>query len=472
MLLKVVLLCALSPVTMAADILAEQETQASVRSFDYSDGGQGWINHDDVKKGLDSFQEVSITHPSVISGGLYEQDNLSLDLLIKNNHLTRKKISKSGYQGTLDYPPIENDIDSYGLMNGEPYLFDTVADTIWQWDADLSYWNDLKASLNLPDGEYDTLHAMGEHYLLSMTDEVNNGLWEIGLTKKKLTDVSLAQDSTLFYTPQGLVQIYKNNQGIFEGQWLNANLPGFVIPLNYDDYKYVQTVASYSGTFIHLFGPQHAEALWLPFNEFLPSYIQLPEGTSQFRSCFSSLPKAFCVIKTEELGFALYELVQSEFILDTLLDSSLENAGITSIHAVGEHRFISTVSHGVNSKSFSLLSVDSAGTEVLLKAEVATDKEWYFIQPSRDPSVFYWVGREMGETNLYKAHVAGDLEFKRNVEPVEDLANQEGKNTNGADNAGENQDDDSENVLGLGSMPISISLFLLMFSIVRKTRTI
>ncbi len=464
MLLKAVLLCAVSPMVMAASVSIELSSEVSIGSIIYTDTDNGWVNHDSAKKGLESFQEVTILHPDVISGGLYEQDNGSLDLLIKGNYLTRKSISLNGYQGSLDYPEASDDITSYGLLNGEPYILDTQNNTIWQWDVD--YWDDLKSSRNLPDGKYDTLYALGDHYYLSMTDEVNNGLWKIGVSKEKLSDVSLAQNSSLFYTPQGLAQVYKNNDGIYNWLWLEVDLPGFYIPLNYDDYSNVRTAFSYSGTFIHLYGPQNAAALWLAYDETLPNYIALPEDTTEFRGCFSSWARAFCIIKSEELGFALYELALGEFVLDTILDSSLENRSIINVHAVGEQRFISTVSYGTESNTFSLLSINGSGTEVLLEADVATDDEWYSIQASGNPSVFYWVGRETGETKLYKARVAGDLEFKRNVEPVEDLANQEGKN--GAGNVDNNQEDDSDD--GIGSLPLSITLLLLMLLIPRSTR--
>ncbi len=460
-LLKSVLLCALSPVVMAENVTIELSAEVSIGNITYTDTDSGWINHDSAKKGLESFQEISILHPDVISGGLYEQYNGSLYLLIKDNYLTRKSISLNGYQGSLDYPEASGDITSYGLMNGEPYILDTHNNTIWQWDAYYEYWKDLNSSLNLPDGKYDTLYAIGDHYLLSMTDDVNNGLWKIGLTNENLTDVSLIQDSSLFFTPQGLVQVFKNNDGIYEGQWLDADLPEFFIQLMYGDYPNVRTAASYSGTFIHLYGSQHATGLWLGHDETSPSYLDLPQGTSKFNGCFSSLPRAFCIIETEELGFALYELEQGEFVLDTLLDSSIANVSVINIHAVGENRFMSVVTQGANSNTHSLLSVNSTGTEILLEADVASNDEWYSISTSGDPSVFYWVGREMGETKLYKARVAGDTTFKR-------VANEEGKNTDGAGNVDNNQKDDSDE--GIGSLPLSITLLLFMLLIPSSTR--
>ena len=456
MLLKAVLLCALSPVVMAAVITSQNDIDVSPKSITYNDGDQGWVNIDSAKQGLDFFQEISIVHPDAISGGLYEQYNGSLYFLIKSNYLTRKSISLNGYQGSLDYPEASGDITSYGLMNGEPYILDTLNNTIWQWDANYEYWKDLNSSLNLPNGKYDTLYAIGDHYLLSMTDDVNNGLWKIGLTNENLTDVSLIQDSSLFFTPQGLVQVFKNNDGIYEGQWLDADLPEFFIQLMYDDYPNVRTAASYSGTFIHLYGSQHATGLWLGHDKTSPSYLALPQGTNKFNGCFSSLPRAFCIIETEELGFALYELDQGKFVLDTLLDSSIANVVIISIHAVGENRFMSVVNQNANSNTHSLLSVNSLGTEILLEADVASNDEWYSISTSGDPSVFYWVGREMGETKLYKAHVAGDTTFKR-------AANQDG-----AGNVDNNQEDDSDG--GIGSLPLSITLLLFILLIPRSSR--
>ena len=110
MLLKAVLLCALSPVVMAAVITSQNDIDVSPKSITYNDGDQGWVNIDSAKQGLDFFQEISIVHPDAISGGLYEQYNGSLYFLIKSNYLTRKSISLNGYQGSLDYPEASGDI--------------------------------------------------------------------------------------------------------------------------------------------------------------------------------------------------------------------------------------------------------------------------------------------------------------------------------------------------------------------------
>ncbi len=466
MLLRAVLLCALSPLAFGAGITIELDTQISIGSVIYTENDDGWINHDSAKKGLDSFQEVSISHPDVISGGLYEKDDLSLDLLIKDGHLTRKTISRNGYQSTLDYPAIQNDFTRYGLMDGVPYLLDIESDTIWQWDVD--YWRDLKNSLGLPDGEYDDLYAIGNHYLLSMTDEVNGGVWEIGLTKQKVSDVSLSEDSAFFFTPQGFLQLYKNRDNIFESQWLIGNNPNFIVPLNYDDFPNIAAASSASGTVFNFYSQQYFQLLWLSYDNTLPTYIDVPLGANEINGCLSSYPRAFCFFETEALGYALYEIIDGEFVLDTLLESSIGDLGIINIHAVGEHRFISAVTRGSLPNTHYLFSVNDAGTEVILEADVDADREFYSIFPSRDPSVFYWLGRETGKTQLYKAKVSGSVEFKRNVEPAE----QQGKITDEEANVDESQVEDDDSDDGIGSLPVSLSLLLLMLLIPRATRKI
>jgi len=462
MLLRAVLLCALSPLAFGAGVTIELSNQVSIGNVIYTENDDGWINHDSAKKGLDSFQEVSISHPDVISGVLYEKDDLSLDLLIKDSHLTRKTISRNGYQSTLDYPAIQNDFTRYGLMDGVPYLLDVESDTIWQWDVD--YWRDLNNSLGLPNGEYDDLYVIGNHYLLSMTDDVNGGIWQIGLTQQKISDVSLAEDSSFFFTPQGFLQLYKNSDGIFESQWLIGNNPEFFIPLNYDDFSYAGATASSSGTIFNFLSQQYFQLLWLSYDNTLPTYLDLPLGWSGFNGCFSSYPRAFCFVKTEALDYALYEVIDGEFVLDTMLDPSIAGLGIVNIHAVGEHRFITAVTYGSYPKTFSLLSVSGTGTEVILEASVDEDGEFYSIMPSRDPSVFYWLGRETGKTQLYKAKVSGGVDFKRNVEP----ADQQGKHTDGEANLDGSPDDDSDD--GIGSLPVFSSLLLLLLLIPRATR--
>jgi len=462
MLLRAVLLCALSPLAFGAGVTIELSNQVSIGSVVYTENDEGWINHDSAKKGLDSFQEVSISHRDVISGVLYEKDDLSLDLLIKDSHLTRKTISHNGYQSTLDYPAIQNDFTRYGLMDGVPYLLDVESDTIWQWDVD--YWRNLKGPLNLPDGEYDDLYAIGSHYFLSMTGNLNGGIWKIGLTKQKLSDVSSAEDSAFFFTPAGFIQLYTNSQSIYKSHLLISSNLENRIPLNYELFPFFYASVSSSGTLFDFFGEEYFQLLWLSYDGTRPNYIELPLGWISYKRCVSSYQRAFCFIETEEHGYALYEVIDGEFILDTKLDQSIEDFGIVNIYAIGEHRFISVMTRGDYPKTFSLLSVNNMGTEVILEADVDAEGEFYSIVPSRDPSVFYWLGRETGKTQLYKAKVSGSVDFKRNVEP----ADQQGKNTDGEANLDGSSDDDSDD--GIGSLPVYSSLLLLLLLIPRATR--
>ncbi len=453
MFLRVVLLGALSSTAFGAGVSIELDAQVVLESIDYT--APIWIDHDDHKKGLSSFQEFTIIHPDVKAGTIIEQENQSLDVLYNDDHLTRVTISLGGYKTVKDYPQINNDVSSYGLMNGVPYLLDKTDDTIWQWDE--NYWKSLKTSLDLPSGDYNSVFAFGGSYILSVEDELNGGLWEIGLTNQKLSDVNMADGVSLAYTPQGWLQIYTDEQNNYQGNWLNDN-SDFYFNLSFSEFPYFRYAASYSGTVLNFTGERYIQPYWLPANSSLPVPLILPEGWRAHKGCYSSAQRAFCIIAVGEQDYGLYEVIDGELILDTQLDQTINDLIVVNIRAVGEHRFISAESRSESSSTFYLLSASSAGTDTIFEADVEPQNGYYFILASRDPSVFYWVGKEEGKTPIYKAGVTGDLVFKRNVEPAQDEEIiQDGKNLE--DNQNLSVDSDSED--GIGSFPAS--LILLMF---------
>ncbi len=464
--LRAVLLCALSPLAFGAGVTIELDTQVSIGSVVYTENDEGWINHDSAKKGLDSFQEVSVMHQDVISRVIFEQENLSIDIISKNNYLLRNTISENGYQAKKMYPAIENEFTVYGIIRDTPFIIDKVGDTIWQWGGD--YWKDLRLSLYLPEGDFGDVFIFGEHYLLSVDGDVDNGLWEIGVTTNKISGISLAdENASLIFTHKGALQFYKKDEYVFQGYWLEGDYTNFDVAFDFDFYPNLRSTILNNGTVLEFSDRNSFYILWLAIDEVLPVQVNLPVGWSQFKGCFGGYLKSFCIINTEDQGYAIYELVGGKFVLDTMLDQSFDNLGVVNIIAVGEYRFISAVTRGVGQKTYSLLSVNEAGIDTILEAEVGTENEWYSIITSRDPGVFYWVGREVGKTQLYKAKVSGGVEFKRNVEPAE----QQGENTDGEANIDGSQDDDSDN--GIGSLPVYSSLLLLLLLIpraIRKTR--
>ena len=416
-----------------------------------------WYEIEATKQGLDSFQAITVNHSNSRAGVLYELPNREIEILYKDNTLNVIELNVDGSQNVGIYPEIPNDIESYGLLNGVPYILDIEADTIWQWDTD--YWKDLAATQSLPAGEYQSVLSYGSNYLLSTEDETDGGLWQVGLTNQQLSNVTWPSNSSLMWTSIGLLQFYKGSSNEVVGHWLESNAVDFTLGLNVDDYPFVHGTATDGGIMLAFYGEEPLKLFWLPTNPSANNSISEIEISFNWRSfnwCHSDYPKVFCVMDVQNLGYALYELVDGEFVLDSILNEAFSGKSINGIYAVGEHRFISAYYNGVGDDRSYLYAVNGSGVETIMSVERSSTDEPYYFLPSRDEGVFYWVGKELGSTQLYKGYVSGDFIFKRNAETPQQV-----------ENPVEESNDSSESSAGGGSMPTYLLAMLLILLIPR-----
>ncbi|MEH6346932.1 MAG: hypothetical protein V7785_17695 [Bermanella sp.] len=416
-----------------------------------------WNNIEATKQGLDSFQAITVTHPNSRAGVLVELSNREIEILYKDNTLNVIELNVDGSQDIGIYPEIPNDFESYGLLNGVPYILDIEADTIWQWDTD--YWRDLAATQTLPAGEYQSVLSYGSNYLLSTEDEIEGGLWQVGLTNQQLSNVTWPSNSSLIGTPIGLLQFYKGSANEVVGHWLESNAGDFTLGLNIDDYPFVRGTATDGGIMLAFYGAEPLKLFWLPTNPSANnsiSEIEIPFNWRSFNWCHSAYPKAFCVMDVQDVGYALYEVIDGEFVLDSILNEAFSGKSINGIYAIGEHRFISAYYNGVGDDRSYLYAVNGTGVEMIMSVERSSTDDPYYLLPSRDEGIFYWIGKELGRTQLYKGYASGDFIFKRNVDASQQV-----------DDPVEESDDSSESSGGGGSMPSYLLAMLLMLLIPR-----
>ncbi len=421
-----------------------------------------WYEIEATKQGLDSFQAITVNHSNSRAGVLYELPNREIEILYKDNTLNVIELNVDGSQNVGIYPEIPNDIESYGLLNGVPYILDIEADTIWQWDTD--YWKDLAATQSLPAGEYQSVLSYGSNYLLSTEDETDGGLWQVGLTNQRLSSVTWPSDSSLIGTSIGFLQFYDGGLNELVAHWLGGNKSDFTVSLDRGLYPSVYGIAADSGTILTFYGNNSVSLTWLSSDsstELNMFAMELPENLRSFNWCYSAYPKAFCVMDVQDVGYALYEVVDGAFVLDSILNEAFSGKSINGIYAVGEHRFISAYYNGVGGDRSYLYAVNAAGVEMIMSIERSSTDDPYYFLPSRDEGVFYWVGKELGATQLYKGYASGDFIFKRNVEAPQQV-----------DDAVAESDDSSESSGGGGSMPTYLlaMLLILLTSRIRSNR--
>lgn len=416
-----------------------------------------WDSIESNKKGLDLFQAITINHPNSHAGVVVELLNREINLVYKNNSLNIIKLNTNGSQDIGIYPEISNDIESYGLLNGVPYILDIEADTIWQWDTD--YWRDLAATQTLPAGEYQSVLPYGNNYLLSTEHDTDGGLWQVGLTNQQLSGVTWPSDSSLIGTSIGFLQIYDGGLNELVAHWLGGNKSDFTVSLDRGVYPFVYGTATGSGTILTFYGNNSVSLFWLSTGsstELEMFGIELPKNLRSFNWCHGAYPRAFCVMDVQDVGYALYEVIDGEFVLDSILNEAFSGKSINGVYAIGEHRFISAFYNGVGDDRSYLYAVNGDGVEAIMNVERSSTDDPYYLLPSRDEGIFYWVGKELGNTQLYKGYVSGDFIFKRNVDASQQV-----------DNPVEENNDSSEGSGGGGSMPTYLLVMLLMLLIPR-----
>ncbi len=374
----------------------------------------GWENIEDVD-GLASLGWRSFPHADVRMGLFQELGNLDLSILYKSDNLNQYIISEYGSKEEIAYPLIENDFTAYTALNGIPYILDETNNTIWQWSVD--YWKDLNDMISLPESNFGALATSGDQLLLSGEGEDNTGLWEVGLTVNKVSDVAWPSESALHSIKGGVIQTHKNDSNQYILHWLNDAHDDLVSEIDATVYPNVYSYPSETGVILSFYGDAGFQLVWIASSGSEIESLTLPESWRLFKGCFTSYPRVFCAMSMDEVSVSLYEVTNGEFILDSKLnsDSELLNGNITNIYAAGSQRWVSVKTSNENSNTFTLYRADENGIEAVIGGETESLDDYYYIYQSQKDGVFYWVGNEMGSTNIFKASLSGDLTFKRNI---------------------------------------------------------
>ena len=481
MFLRAILLLAMSSTTWGAGVTIDVDIDVSIEEIRYEpvvtdDMSTGyidstWLDVEGERQALDAFQYLTINHPNTRIGNLRESPDRELNALYMNGLLNAIRINEDGSQVLGVYPPIENAIGSYGmLLNGVPYVLDTENNLIWQWETD--YWMDLSASKEMPAGEYVAVTPYGNGYLLSTDSNDEATLWYVGGTTQAggsplaLSTVSWPSESGLVYTSLGYLQIFSENLSSYTGHWLGAGKSDFQIDVNAVDFPYYQTAIASTGIFINFYSSNNFQFYWLPSSDELDSPemmpIELPNNWRTFNGCFTAYPKIFCVFNVQDVGFSLYELEGGEFVLDSQLNEAVSGKTINGVYSVGKNRFISAYYNGTSGNYSYLYSINEDGIETTMKVSRSSLDDPYYIHPSSyELGQFYWVGKGVGATNIYKAEASGDFAFDRNLDSIVPIESPvEGSSAEGSSGGGSG---------GSGSMPTYLlaMLFMLLLPSVR-----
>ena len=226
---------------------------------------------------------------------------------------------------------------------------------------------------------------------------------------------------------------------LFRSYWHYVNV-------NSVDLPHVHSAKTNTGTFIMFYGDVLSTAFWLQSAPMSVKAVKFPQNLKSFSGCTSVNNQAFCMFNVEGLGYALYEMVDGEFVLDTQLNEAFSGKHINGIYAVGEKRYISAFYDGVTGSRSYLYLADSEGVKRLYSHEVANSQSQFFIKPSILEGTFYWISQVLGETLIYKAEASGDFTFKRNLDSIVPIESPAEESSGG----------------GSGSMPTYLLAMLLM----------
>ncbi len=415
--------------------------------------------------GLDSIERLNIPFNGERAGIILEQANKELNILYTSSHLNKITISLDGSSEEVAYPAINNEFNHYGLIEGVPYILDQLNNTLWKWDVD--YWKDLGAGVDLPNGEFNGLYSWGNQTYISTEDSIDGGVWKIGLDLQQVSTIPFSPGVRLFQTINGLLQVYGNDDGEYIFNWFDQYKEDLIVDVNPLEFPSVTAMSSSSGTYFSFRNSDSFRPYWLSADSASFELLQFPLDTTYFSGCYSSFPRVFCILGNLESGLSMYELVDGEFVLDSYLGEQLKNTSIGAVHAVGENRFISGRTEGDIYYKYHLFSVTKNGVFEIVNEEAQSHGDVYYLYPSRELGVFYFVGSMEGDVQLYKGVAAGDLTFKRLLEPQSEIDENpidpknldEGGDVNPED---ENESEsESESEIGIASLQSYLLMMLI-----------
>ena len=473
MLLRAILLLAMSSAAWGAGVTLDLNLDMSIEEIRYDpllssqDAvinyiDSSWEEVENISQDLDSFQSLDLSHANGRIGIMLESTSNELYGIYSNGQLNAITINPDGSQLLSTYPFTGSSLSDYGLRNGAPYVLDTLNDTILEWNV--NHWDDIKVSQNLPDGHYYSAVPYSNGYLITTADrqlddeetEVDESkeepavptmLWDAGDATQEVPIIGQVSDSKYINTPDGALQIYSENLSTYTGHWLGNSEADFTINVNAVDYPLIHSATTSAGTFIAFYNSEGISIMfWLAAGSPSGQGIEVPQGMKAFYGCFSANNKAFCMLNVESLGFALYEMENGEFILDTQLNEAISGKNINGIYSIGNNRYISAFYKGVSGSHSYLYLASGEEVTTVFEATISSSQGEYFLLPSSQEGMFYWIGANTGSTKIYKAEASGDFTFKRNLDSIVPIESPAEESSGG----------------GSGSMPTYLLAMLLM----------
>lgn len=352
---------------------------------------------------------------------LGENDVFGIDALYKSGQqLNKISLSQEGVVTTASYPQIENNFTDYIGINGVPFILDEVSDTVYSWDQELEYWQDLSVLLGLPEGEYTDILSINNNLVVSIDDAQNKGLWYIGAPSYQLTSTLFNEESRIIYSPNGYMQLYIEDDGQYGVHWIGLEKESDRLPVDIADYFYWGSGNSSSGTLSIFLGEQGPYFLWSDADghrQVLP-----PMETTRILACYSeSYPNLFCAFVTDNREIVLYEVENGQFREDTKLGllKDFDESYITSVLAIGDKRYVSIATrYGDILTRYSLSVIGSEEPFLLADIDITygSDNDIFrmFKSKKTSESDFYYVGITSSNIIVNKITHEGSAVFVEN----------------------------------------------------------
>ena len=398
-----------------AGVSIEIDSSDTIGSIVYSDDAWDALEVDESV--IDSYKYTIIDYAGERPQTNYETDDLSLEFLNKSGAtLNKLTLSPAGHSEVYSYPAISNDFERFIQIDGIPFILDSVADIIYAWNGELSYWEDLSQRFEMPGGEYIDIINIRNNLVLSTEEGMSNGLWHVAVTPYQLTD-TLLSESKVIYTPFGSMQLHVNEDNQYAVHWIGLDKPVDILPVSNFNARYLVSFISGSGT-LSLFASDHLTFLWSGVSghiEILP-----PNNTTRLMGCYtSSYPHLFCAFETSDGEVVLFELKDGVFRADSRLGviGDYIDRNITSVHAVGSKRFLATVAWGSVSSRFTLSVVESDQVAEVTNFDVlfSNNEDVFYIFPSKNLTDFYWLGVTNDKIYVNKIKPNGSRYFIENT---------------------------------------------------------
>lgn len=404
----------------------------------------------DVESKLDSFSIIE--RKRYCEDGLAtveEKPDLSLNILYPDNG-TLNKVTIDENGGLIageSYPATDFDYNQKFLMNGIPYLYSQTEKNILRWDSDLDAWEDIAATVGMPNGEFaETSFIIPNNVYFSLDDDSVGGIWKLTPSSTQKVSSKKFGEALITVAGNGIGDLVEENGEYSVNWWDNPNQPKKFghMPGNVG---YFRGNTNLDGTLYQFQGTNFLKIIWDANNTADDVEIPFPQGAQFFRGCFSSRLNILCAFILMDGTLSLYDFSDQRFNLDSQISSEdgFENSEvILSVLAVGKSRFITT-RDGMTSSLYELNESGFHSIRSYTAIEVGQLAGTYF---SRNNGVFYWIEPFNQHIDVFKAVIGGDLDYERIMkepEPEQDNS----KSAPVEEKSGSDSDSESIGPIGL-----------------------